>query len=110
MMALGSHYANPVRCCLRGGMLLGAPAFAQPPLSNLPSTTKLFKGPLKSATLPWEQYLVYTGEDGVSLPKVLKTVGVHYTPEAFKANIQGKVVVEAVVKPDGNVGDVKLLQ
>ena len=41
-------------------------------------------------------------------PKPIKTVQATYTPEARAAKIQGTVVVEAVVLPDGTVGNVKV--
>jgi protein TonB len=45
---------------------------------------------------------------GVTLPHVVKEVKPEYTEGAKKARIQGTVVVEAVVKTDGTVGDVKV--
>jgi protein TonB len=45
---------------------------------------------------------------GVTSPRVVKEVKPEYTEEAKKARIQGTVVVEAVVKTDGTVGDVKV--
>ena len=49
---------------------------------------------------------VYTPGNGVSLPQLVKRVKAEYTPEAMQNRIEGKVVLEAVVLADGNVGDV----
>jgi protein TonB len=53
---------------------------------------------------------VYTPGDGVTLPQVVKQVSAHYTSEAMRQMIEGEVVLEVVVKPDGDVGDVKVKQ
>jgi protein TonB len=53
---------------------------------------------------------VYTPGDGVTLPQVVKQVSPHYTSEAMRQMIEGEVVLEVVVKPDGDVGDVKVKQ
>jgi periplasmic protein TonB len=45
---------------------------------------------------------------GAVPPKPIKIVKATYTPEARAAKIQGTVVVEAVVLPDGTVGNVKV--
>jgi hypothetical protein len=50
--------------------------------------------------------VVYSPGAGVVAPKVVKSVTPTYTPEARAARIQGTVTVEAVVLPDGKVGDV----
>ena len=46
----------------------------------------------------------------VSLPIVVKSVPASYTPEAMKANIEGWVMVEAVVLPEGTVRDVRVVR
>jgi len=51
---------------------------------------------------------VYTPGDGVSLPTVVREARPQYTKEAMDARIQGTVGLEAVVLPDGKVGDVKV--
>jgi protein TonB len=48
---------------------------------------------------------VYRVGNGVSSPTPIKKVKAGYTPEAEAARIQGTVVVEAVVREDGTVGD-----
>jgi protein TonB len=49
---------------------------------------------------------VYQPGSGVSLPVKLKEVKPQYTPDAMRAKIQGTVVLECVVMPDGTVGDI----
>ena len=48
--------------------------------------------------------------NGVNMPKVLAEVKPSYTAEAMRAKIQGVVMVEAVVMPDGGVGQVHVIR
>jgi periplasmic protein TonB len=52
----------------------------------------------------------YRPGNGVDMPKVLSEVKPSYTAEAMRAKIQGVVLVEAVVMPDGGVGQVQVLR
>lgn len=52
----------------------------------------------------------YRPGSGVEPPRLLKEVRANYTDEARRANITGEVVLEIVVRRDGGVGDVKILQ
>ena len=47
------------------------------------------------------------GKD-VLMPQVIRDVKPDYTAAAKKARVQGNVVMEAVVREDGSVGDVKV--
>ncbi|HSK10323.1 MAG TPA: TonB family protein, partial [Vicinamibacterales bacterium] len=47
---------------------------------------------------------------GIDLPQVLREVKPQYTAEAMRAKIQGVVLLEAVVMPDGTVGDVRVVK
>jgi protein TonB len=47
---------------------------------------------------------------GVSAPKLIKQVKPNYTPEAKAARIQGTVLIEAVIREDGAVGDVRIVR
>ena len=51
---------------------------------------------------------VYRPGNGVISPRLLQEVKPGYTGEAMRAKIQGVVVMEAVVMPDGSVGNVKI--
>ena len=53
---------------------------------------------------------MYRPGNGVEIPRVLREVKPRYTVEAMRAKIQGTVIVEAVVLPDGTVGDVTILR
>lgn len=53
--------------------------------------------------------LVYELGDGVEDPRVLRNVDASYTAAAMRQGLQGTVVVEVVVLPDGAVGDVTVL-
>ena len=51
---------------------------------------------------------VYRPGAGINLPRLLREVKPQYTPEAMRAKIQGTVVLEVVVLPDGTIGDVRV--
>jgi TonB family protein len=48
--------------------------------------------------------------NGVTMPTVLKEVKPSYTAEAMRAKVQGVVLVEAVVREDGSVGQVQVVR
>jgi TonB family protein len=50
------------------------------------------------------------GPGGVDPPVVIKQVKPAYTTAALQARLQGVVLMEAVVLPDGSVGDVRILR
>lgn len=52
----------------------------------------------------------YRPGSGVEPPRLLKEVRADYTDQARRANIIGEVVLEIVVRRDGAVGDVRVLQ
>jgi TonB family protein len=51
---------------------------------------------------------VYRPAKDVTVPRVRKEIKPEYTEDAKAANIQGTVVLEAVVLEDGTVGDVRV--
>ena len=52
----------------------------------------------------------YRPGSGVEPPRLLREVRADYTDEARRANVTGEVVLEIVVRRDGTVGDVRILQ
>jgi protein TonB len=48
--------------------------------------------------------------NGVAMPSVITEVKPSYTAEAMRAKIQGVVMVEAVVREDGTVGQVQVVR
>jgi len=52
----------------------------------------------------------YRPGSGVSPPRLLKEVRADYTDEARRANVEGEVVLEIVVRRDGSVGDIRILR
>jgi protein TonB len=52
----------------------------------------------------------YRPGSGVELPRVLREVKPQYTADAMRAKVQGTVLLEAVVMPDGSVGRVEVLK
>jgi len=53
---------------------------------------------------------VYRPGNGVTLPTILREVKPQYTSDAMRAKIQGVVLVECVVRPDGSVSDVQVVR
>ena len=47
---------------------------------------------------------------GVEPPRLLREVKANYTDEARRANIEGEVQLEIVVRRDGTVGEVKIIR
>jgi protein TonB len=48
--------------------------------------------------------------NGFSAPQLLHETRPNYTPDAMKAKVQGTATLEAVVMPDGTVGDVRIIK
>ena len=67
-------------------------------LAGDPATT------MESATAP------FGAGSGVTMPTVLREVKPGYTAEAMRAKIQGAVMVEAIVREDGSVGQVRIVR
>jgi len=53
---------------------------------------------------------VFVPGNEVTQPVVLTSVQPDYTPAARRARVQGRVVLDCIVKPDGSVGDVAVAQ
>jgi protein TonB len=53
---------------------------------------------------------VYRPGNGVTLPRVLQEVRPMYTSDAMRAKVQGTVLLECVVRPDGSVSDVQVIR
>jgi protein TonB len=51
----------------------------------------------------------YRPGSGVSPPQLVREIKPNYTVSAMRAKIQGVVLLECVVLPDGTIGDVKIL-
>lgn len=53
---------------------------------------------------------IYQPGNGVSLPRVLREVKPQYTADAMRAKVQGVVLIQCVVRPDGSVSDVQVIR
>ncbi len=53
---------------------------------------------------------VYQPGNGVTLPRILREVKPAYTADAMRAKIQGAVLLQCVVRPDGSVSDVQVVR
>lgn len=49
---------------------------------------------------------VYRPGNGVEIPRVLREVRPQYTADAMRAKVQGTVLLDCIVLPDGSVGEV----
>ena len=53
---------------------------------------------------------VYRAGTGVTSPTVIRQVRPAYTSEAMRAHVQGLVLLECVVRPDGACGEVTVVR
>ena len=53
---------------------------------------------------------VYRPGNGVTLPRVLHEERPQYTSDAMRAKVQGTVLLECIVRPDGTVSDVQVVR
>ena len=52
----------------------------------------------------------YRPGNGVETPRLLSEVKPQYTAQAMRAKIQGEVLLECVVQPDGTVGNIRVVR
>jgi TonB family protein len=52
----------------------------------------------------------YRPGNGVTLPVLIREVRPQYTSDAMRAKVQGTVLLECVVRPDGSVSDITVLR
>jgi protein TonB len=78
--------------------LLITDAHAQAPVSTSQTSTDT----------PWPPAGVYRVARGIVAPRVIKAARPTYPPEAMRAKVQGRVLLEAVVQADGTVGEVRV--
>ena len=48
--------------------------------------------------------------NGVETPRLLREVKPQYTAQAMRAKIQGEVLLECIVQPDGAVGNIRVVR
>jgi TonB family protein len=94
---LAAQTAQAVPPAPSGG---ASPALQEPAAKAAPSAPEQ----------PWPPAGVFRPGGGVSAPKVTKEVRVGYTPDAMRAKVQGGVALEAVVRADGTVGEVRVVR
>lgn len=59
---------------------------------------------------PWPPPGVFRPGIDVTVPKQVKNVYPRFTPDALRAKVQGVVGMEAIVLPDGTVGEVRVVR
>jgi protein TonB len=52
----------------------------------------------------------YRPGNGVETPRLLKEVKPQYTAQAMRAKIQGEVLLECIIGPDGSVGNIRVVR
>jgi periplasmic protein TonB len=52
----------------------------------------------------------FGGGSDVTRPQLVREVRPNYTAEAMRARVQGAVLLDCVVLPDGTVGDIRILK
>jgi periplasmic protein TonB len=52
----------------------------------------------------------YRPGNGVETPRLIQEVKPQYTAQAMRAKIQGEVLLECIVQPDGSVGNIKVVR
>jgi len=87
---------------LAQGQVVGPPT---PPNLPPPSTPQQAK-----AETPWPPPGVSRPGNGVTTPKLIKDVKPSYRPDAMRAKISGRIVLEAVVTTDGTVSKVRVIR
>jgi TonB family protein len=85
-----------------------APVTAQATASQQPAASAA----QPTAETPWPPAGVYLFTPGgnVTAPRLIKSSRPDYTAEAMRAKVTGTVKLEAVVKPDGTVGEVRVVR
>jgi TonB family protein len=73
-----------------------------------PGQLRVSRGPALSGSFGGDSFSVC--DVGVELPKLVREVKPKYTPTGLGARIEGTVLLEAVVLPDGEVGDVRIIR
>jgi periplasmic protein TonB len=52
----------------------------------------------------------YRPGNGVETPRLIREVKPQYTAQAMRAKIQGEVLLECIVQPDGSVGNIRVVR
>jgi protein TonB len=78
------------------------------PLASQTSPAQQPKAGVTQAETPWPPAGVVRAGDQIVAPRAVKEFKPAYTPEALRQGIEGVVVMEAVVRTDGRVGQVRV--
>jgi len=87
-------------------LVANAPIAAFPDRAQAPgaSTTQ------PPADAPWPPAGVLRVGQGVTAPRMIKSARPNYPPEAMRAKVQGRVMMEMVVQANGTVGEVRVVR
>jgi len=95
-------------------LLAALTAQAAPPVSTAGPSPALQQPASETAPAkpepPWPPEGVFRAGGAVTVPKVTKEVRVGYTADAARERVQGSIALEAVVRPDGTVGEVRVVR
>lgn len=87
-------------------LVANAPLIAFPGDPQAPATTAT----QQSADARWPPTGVLRPGPGITPPKLTKSARPNYPPEAMRAKVQGRVMMEMVVQADGTVGEVRVVR
>ena len=87
-------------------LIAHAPITAQSGASQQPPASPEQSIPEK----PWPPSGVVRAGSGVAMPRVIKEAKPSYTAAAVRARVEGRINLEAVVHPDGTVGEVRVVR
>jgi beta-N-acetylhexosaminidase len=75
-----------------------------------PAPARQAEAPTGGTAAPFALGALKFGDSGLKPPVLVKQVKPFFNHDAMQAKIQGTVVVECVVRPDGTVGDVRVVR
>jgi TonB family protein len=99
--------AAPLQFWKKASLVLGAVAAILLPL--VLGAFVRAEAPVPTET-PTVRQDAYRPDDSVETPKLIREVKPQYTPRAMEAKIQGAVLMECVVEPNGSVGRITVIQ
>src|SRR5262245_24375470 len=76
----------------------------------LPDRPQASGASTQAADAPWPPVGVFRVIQGITAPRMIKSARPNYPPEATRAKVQGRVMMEMVVQPDGTVGEVRVVR
>ena len=91
-------------------LIVVATLVAQVPTSAAAASQSKARTDQSSPESPWPPAGVFRFQPGgdVTAPRLIKSARPDYPADAMRAKIQGRVEMEAVIQPDGTIGQVRV--